>query len=153
KLRLAIAYTRAERFRDAVPLLDPKSDDAYELNILGVCHAELGAYDEAAASYRAAMKAKPDWIVARDNWGYAHTLRGDYQGALKIHRKVIKLDPSYPWGHYHTAVALSLLGKVEEALPYLERAIALGYNRDDARKDPKIEALRGTEVYRRLFTN
>jgi len=54
--------------------------------------------------------------------------RQDYEPAEEILKQVIDLIPTAPVPHYNLACTYSLMGRVESALDYLERAIEYGYS-------------------------
>lgn len=86
---------------------------------------------------------------------YAATLAinaGAYDEALEHLQAVTDDDPQNDDAHYMLAVAHTLRGEPQTALPHLRRAIELnGENRALARQDPDLEGIRGTDGFRVLL--
>jgi tetratricopeptide (TPR) repeat protein len=77
-----------------------------------------------------AIGAAPGQPFERSGWEYAaeiltHFDRGDFEQALAIARKVLVDHPADWPVLYWAARSAATLGRHEEALPYLERAVAL----------------------------
>jgi tetratricopeptide (TPR) repeat protein len=67
---------------------------------------------------------------------------GQFDKAIKIDRRIVRLDPKNPDAHYNLACSLALNGKIKEALETLMFAVVCGYN--DLQwllKDPELAAL------------
>lgn len=68
---------------------------------------------------------------------------GDHDAALEHLNRALHDDPDSDHAHYIMAVALSMRGRVENALEHLRQAIALNPdNRALARQDPDLDGLR-----------
>ena len=78
--------------------------------------------------YENLVKENPDFIQALSCLGDAYTNKGFYEEGLKVDRRLVKLRPDDSAVHYNLACSLSLLGREEEALPALKRAVLLGYD-------------------------
>jgi len=53
--------------------------------------------------------------------------RGDRRASLDMDRRLVKLRPNDAAAHYNLACSLAVLGRPNEAMDNLERALALGY--------------------------
>ena len=56
-----------------------------------------------------------------------------YDAALDLYRRLLEVDPLNPIAHYGVGTALYHLGRLDEALEHLERALALDPTRADIR--------------------
>lgn len=148
--QVAYALMQFERHAEALELLDPKSRDGHEHNLIGACCSALGRHAAALAAYRRSRKLADGWIVPWDNMGFVHLKMGEVEKAITIHRAVIAKDETYAWGHYHLALALAARGELAAAETELARAAQLGYSVASVREDPYAQPLRETATYRSL---
>ena len=74
---------------------------------------------------------------------------GDHAAALNHLQRAINADPNNDHAHYIMAVALTARARRDEAIEHLKRSIALNpENRNQARQDPDLEALRDHQDFR-----
>src|SRR5262249_55253020 len=66
---------------------------------LGHVHKEQGRLEEAIASYRAALRFKPDYAEARSSLANAFACQGQLDEAMTIYREALKLKPASPADH------------------------------------------------------
>ncbi len=102
--------------------------------------------------YEKLLEKRPNFIQALSCLGEAYTRKGFYEEGLKIDRKLAQLKPKEPIVHYNLACSLSLLGKAEEALEELKKAVFLGY--DDffyLLEDPDLENVRKLPTFLEFF--
>jgi Flp pilus assembly protein TadD len=149
--QVAYALIQFRRHAEALGLLDTRSRDGHEQNLIGVCCSELGRYTAALAAYRKSRKFADGWNVPWDNMGFVHLRMGEVEKAIEIHRAVIAADEAYPWAHYHLGLALAARGELAAAETELARAVELGYSVASVREDPYAQPLRETPTYRRLI--
>lgn len=98
------------------------------------------------------IKTKPSFVEALTCLGDAYTKGGFYQEGLEVDLRLSKLLPDDPVVHYNLACSYSLLGKIDEALSILKRAILLGY--DDfayLTKDKDLENVRKDARFGKLM--
>ncbi len=84
--------------------------------------------------------------------GNAYTATGMYEKGLKVDLKLSRLRPEDPLVHYNLACSFSLMGKLNESLESLEKAVDLGY--DDLmylENDSDLDSLRDDENYKVLI--
>ena len=94
---------------------------------LGRAHLRLGRYEEAAASFEAAIAADST-AAAAFNWlGVAHTKLGQYEPAVQALRRAIHLDMLYPQAYYNLSQTYQKQGKAKES-----DAALRAFNRIDA---------------------
>ena len=142
---------QAHRYPDAAELLKsviaryPEEKELHERAFLylRVCERQI-----------AATPSKPKTPEERT---FAATLainNGLPDQAIALLATVIAEDPENDQATYMLGVANALKGRPEIALQYLSRAMALNpENRDVARKDPDLEALRRIEDMRLLLAS
>lgn len=103
------------------------------------------------------LAAAPPKPVTPEERVYAATLamnNGAVDQALALLSAVAAEDPDNDHAAYMLGVASALRGRTEAALQHLSRAMALNpENRDLARKEPDLEALRRTDEMRRLLAS
>src|SRR5262245_10450117 len=87
--------------------------------------AQQGRLLEAAAAYRAALRADPDLHLARYNLAYALRKDRRHAEAEKECAAYLRAKPDDPDAHYGLAETLKALGRPEEARRTFERYIAL----------------------------
>jgi tetratricopeptide (TPR) repeat protein len=68
----------------------------------------------------------------------AYTFKGDYERAVLVGRRAVKSNPNFTAGYKPLIAALGLLGRVEEARPYVDKLCAL---------EPTFTVERFGEVY------
>jgi tetratricopeptide (TPR) repeat protein len=83
--------------------------------------------------------------------GAVLTRLGRYDEGLQVDQRLVRLEPLEPIVHYNLACSLALLGRADDAIEELGRAIDLGYedaehmlkDRDlrSLRRDPRFEEL------------
>ncbi len=74
---------------------------------------------------------------------------GDHAGALSHLQRALSEDPESDHAHYTMAIALGMRGRLDEAIDHLRNAIGLNpENRNLARQDPDLEAVRGHASFR-----
>jgi tetratricopeptide (TPR) repeat protein len=77
---------------------------------------------------------------------------GDYEGALRLDRRLVELQPDDPIVHYNAACSLAQTGHRVEAICSLTRAIELGYE-DFAHieADADLDGLRDEPSFQELL--
>jgi predicted O-linked N-acetylglucosamine transferase (SPINDLY family) len=99
----------------------PNSADAQ--NNAGNALRALGQTDEAVAFLSAAIRLNPGLASAWSNLSALSRERGALTEALDLAAEAVQLDPTFPEGRLNRAVALQGLGRLEEGLAELERAL------------------------------
>jgi tetratricopeptide (TPR) repeat protein len=94
----------------------------------------------------------PENLDALEVLGHAYTRAGRIEKGLEVDRKLVRMLPENALAHYNLACSLSLLGRIDEALESLERALALGYSDFDyLAQDPDLENVRRDGRYKALL--
>jgi len=78
----------------------------------GVDYANKGQYDSAIASYKEAIRLKPDYAKAHHNFGWAYYKNGQYANAESLHNRALAIREK-ALGPDHPDVARSLDGLAE----------------------------------------
>ncbi len=125
---LGVCLCAVGSYREGAPLLVeaaramPSSADAQ--NNAGNALRALGRTDEAAPLLAAAIRLNPGLASAWSNLSALSRERGSLTEALDLAAEAVRLDPSFPEGRLNRAVALQGLGRLEEGLAELEKALA-----------------------------
>ncbi|MFM7749933.1 MAG: tetratricopeptide repeat protein, partial [Opitutaceae bacterium] len=91
---------------------------------LGHAHARAGRWEHAVASYREAVRLRPDYADAHNDLGAALGRLGRTAEALGHHRRAAELKPDDAEVRYNLAVALEAAGRPAEAIPHLRTVTA-----------------------------
>ncbi len=83
-----------------------------------------GRLDEAERHYLAAARIDPSWSETRLGLADLRAARGDLGGALRGYEEVLRADPGSTRALGRYGLALLRAGRVREARPALERAVA-----------------------------
>lgn len=100
-------------------------DNVEVLVNLGSTLGVVARYEEAEAALRKAVRLEPESVSVRAALGILHFRRGVYAIAESELRWVCEQDHDHADAFYYRGEALNRLGRFDEALEALERAIAL----------------------------
>jgi tetratricopeptide (TPR) repeat protein len=115
------------------------------------------AFAEEAGTTLLALGGVPGKAYETHGWEYwapfvADYNAGNYEPVAEGLREVLANDPPFPMLYYNAACVESMLGRKEDALAHLRRAVEL---RDDMRKwaenDSDLDAIRGEPEFVELF--
>ncbi len=103
------------------------------------------------AFYEGLLEQVPDSIDVLMALGNDYTQQGFFEKGLGVDQRLCQLRGRDPIVHYNLACSFSLLGRVDEAIEALERAVGFGYGdfgyiqRDpdlaNVRSDPRFVSL------------
>jgi spermidine synthase len=123
-------------------------DNADVHNVLGLAHMRAGQMDAAIVEFESALARDPASANARANLGQIRYAQGaalmearQFDEAAPLLRAAVDLVPDSADAHNDLGVTLASLGRVLDALPHFERAVAL--------KPDFAEALRNLSVAQR----
>lgn len=123
-----IAIARGEMSK-AIPFLKQALLNGYNdetvLTHLGIALQSTGHGPEAMQLYEAARKTHPKNPRYPSNMAVIKAQTGDYEGALELCRKAIRLDPAFAAAYVNAGIALQNLQRLPEAAEMFEKAIAL----------------------------
>jgi tetratricopeptide (TPR) repeat protein len=133
---LGVALRQVGRAAEAVPALqraiaiDPGYASAH--NNLGAALAELGRHGEARDAFARACALRPDDAEAAINLGNSHVQLGALDAALEVYRATAARHPDTAAPLNAIALTLVQLDRDMEALPFLDRVIAIDAGFKDA---------------------
>jgi tetratricopeptide (TPR) repeat protein len=94
----------------------------------------------------------PDHTEALALLGEAYTARGDFEKGLQTDLHLSRLKPCSNAVHYNLACSYALMGRRDEALGALRRALELGYSdREHLCNDRDLQSLREDPRYQALI--
>lgn len=103
------------------------------------------------AAYDRILDLRPDDVEALSYKADAVLEMQEPLWAISLCRRALKLDPGNGHAHYQLACAYAEIGRWEDAVSTLEKAIDISEAyRDDASVDPSFEQLREHESFRTL---
>ncbi len=123
---LGVAYLFQNRLRKARDFftaardMDSRFPDCH-FN-LALCHLAEGDLDSAEDSLREFLHIKTDDPRALKELAYIQARRNHYREAFETLRKAISQAPEWPALYFDAAAAAALMGHVEDAINYLEKA-------------------------------
>jgi tetratricopeptide (TPR) repeat protein len=98
------------------------------------------------------VKECPRFAAALDCLGTEYTRCGFYEEGLRVDERLVSLKPEEPFVWYNLGCSYSLLGRLEESLEALRKAVDLGYA--DFRhmfRDEDLANVRATEEFKALM--
>ena len=136
----AAAYERAIQLTPANYILWANLGDAYRRTTSQRAKANE-AYAKAIRLAREANAVNPQDAVARAIGASAHAKVGEAANAEQQLKLALEADPTNADVLYQAAVVANLRGDTDGAIGWLQRAIASGYTRADALRDPEFANL------------
>lgn len=97
--------------------------DARSLYQEGLAHFVAQRYEEAAAVYRRACEADPEFALAWNGLAMALQRKGDLDGALEAARRLVELEPEEALAHTSLSIIYQQKGMIPEAEE--EKALAM----------------------------
>lgn len=98
------------------------------------------------------VQGKRDFVDALIPLAEAYTRKGFYEKGLEIDRRLVKLLADDPIVHYNLACSLCLLGRKEDSLKALRKAVRLGYDDPEhMREDTDLKSLHKDAAFKRLL--
>ena len=151
------------RAADAIKLFERASllrpEDYQPPHFLGQAYESLGNVDEAKVWRRRALQIieerlelNPDDTRALILGSSALATLGETERATEMATQALALDPDDPGLLYNVACTYSQLGKLDEAISVLERAVDKGYaNKDWMEHDPDLVPIKSSPRYQALL--
>lgn len=109
-----------DAFRRAVEL---NPNFAYAHKLYSEYLSYVGRFDEAIAEARLARRLDPLSVVTNSHVGLVLYRAREYDAALDALQQAIELDPDHPMPYLPRGLALSMLGRHEEAVTALEKGL------------------------------
>jgi serine/threonine protein kinase/tetratricopeptide (TPR) repeat protein len=159
---LGTAYFYIGRYEAAIAAyneaiaLDPRDDVLYRN--LGDAYLRVHKQQDAQAQYEIAVRllrerlnVNPDDAQRLGDLAICYAkLRNEREALVNIER-ADTLEAHNTSVMYAKAVVYALTGHPESAIEYLGRALASGYSKSEAQRDPDLESLRNQPEYKALF--
>ncbi len=145
---LGEALTKQKRWEEALAAfriaLKQAPNDAREHSNVGAALIKLDRIDEAEGPLSRALALDPRSVYALQNLAALQVMRQRYGEALDLYRRLVEVSPRNPSAHHGVGTALYFLGRPDESLNALERALTLDPMREDIRtnRDEVREILR-----------
>ena len=114
----------------ALPVLGLLVQDAFQRNdfTYGVAMYQHGFFDQAAASFRHVIEAKPDNADAYYNLGTLNLRRNNFNEARRYLEQTLKLRPDYPEAWNNLGMIAAQQGRAEEAIQDFQQSLTLRPN-------------------------
>ena len=103
--------------------------------LLGKAFQGLGRIQAAEAHFRQALQLNPRNMEALEQVAASHFSRKRYRQALNLYRTQLEVDPDKATTHANIGATLHFLGRTDEAIRSLERALALDPTLETAREN------------------
>jgi len=140
----SVTGTRADQARRALPLGGVLYQDAFQRNdfTFGVAMFQHGYLEQAAASFKQVIAAKPQDPEAYYNLGTLYLRRNSFHDARQYLEQTLKLRPNYPEAWNNLGMVAAQEGQTDEAVRNFKQSLLL-------RPDYAIALANLGNVYRR----
>lgn len=126
---LAMAYTQAERYPQALSTLDQAialdSTQVGFYNSRANVLLRLNRIEDAITTLQEAIAMAPDYAVAHNTLGRCYYLQQAWKLAEQQYQQAITLDDDFPQAHYNLALLFLQQDQLEPAIEQLNKTIAL----------------------------
>ncbi|WP_252263955.1 FG-GAP-like repeat-containing protein [Paracidobacterium acidisoli] len=119
--------TAADRMRKALPLGGVLCQDTFQRNdfTYGVAMFQHGYLEQAEASFRQVIAAKPDDAEAYYNLGTLYLRRNDFQQSRQYLEQTLKLRPNYPEAWNNLGMMAAQQNNPDEAIKDFQQSLLL----------------------------
>jgi len=128
---LGVAYFRAHRYREALPLLRSFAAATPTFQSLDLAGLDLFALDQfsVAANYlERASRLQPDDLPTLDILGKAYWRTKDYAGVNQVFKRIMTIDPNSPEAHFMLGMAYDIEYEEPKALKEFQATLAADPN-------------------------
>jgi tetratricopeptide (TPR) repeat protein len=116
----------ALRSQTAAPAPPVSADDpARACNVRGIDLSREGRWEEAVASFREAVRLRPDYADAFNNLGNVLFFQKQFDEAIAAYEQAVRLAPGHAGYHSNLGEVLRHRGRLAEALGHCRRAVEL----------------------------
>ncbi|MEK7314156.1 MAG: tetratricopeptide repeat protein [Deltaproteobacteria bacterium] len=126
---LAYHYVENKQYDEAIVAakraIELKSDNAVAYNNLGTAYGMKKQYDEAFKALKKAIEIDPKMFNPYDWMGRFLMEQNAYNEAIEAYKKVVELAPNNPANLFNLANTYRLMGKYDNAIETINKAIAL----------------------------
>jgi DNA-binding SARP family transcriptional activator/TolB-like protein/Tfp pilus assembly protein PilF len=119
-------FDRAQYYFDRALRLNPNLAFIWALSALTYCY--IGEPDDALrrlAKYRNLTPFDPYPYIYENPYTVAYTIKGDYERAIIVGRRVTRAIPGFVNGYKPLLASLGHLGRLDEARHYVEKLLSL----------------------------
>jgi S1-C subfamily serine protease len=109
---------------------DTTTGQPRELKEEGTRFAKAGKLQQAIDKYKEAIRLKPDYSKAYNNWGNILNRQNKYYEAIEKFKKAIQLDPNDPGPYSNMGTSYNMLKQYDEALTHYKKAVSLDPDMD-----------------------
>jgi serine/threonine protein kinase/tetratricopeptide (TPR) repeat protein len=109
------------------------------------------AYDEAIRLCRGELRVNAADVIARSRLAECLAKRGANSDAAAEIKRSLATDPTNRMVLYKAAVVANIAGNDAQAVSWLTKAIAAGYDRAESQRDPEFALLRNSDAYKTAF--
>src|SRR5260370_32167260 len=119
--------TQAERIQRALPFKGVLYQGAFQRNdfTYGVAMFQRGYLEQAAASFKQVIAAKPEDPEAHYNLGTLYLRKNDLRGARQYLEHTVKLRPDYPEAWNNLGMVAAQEGQTDEAVRNFKQSLSL----------------------------
>ena len=104
----------------------------------GVAFMAQGKLDEAEKHLRYVLQIDSKYTIALQNLALLHLKRQQYEDARDLYQRIVEMNPDNAAAHSGMGIALYHLGKVEDAIARLDKALTLDPTLEDARANREV---------------
>jgi tetratricopeptide (TPR) repeat protein len=115
----------AEKLLKEAISLDPEFVDA--IDHLGLVYRRQNRMDEAEKMYLRSIELNKENVVPFINLAVIYRLQNKLNEAFQLYRHVAQIQPNYPEGYYGIGEIFFIVGNLENAMAFFDKAIEL-YN-------------------------
>jgi ribosomal protein S12 methylthiotransferase accessory factor len=125
-------------FLRALDMSPAEQDIPSIYSYMGVCHKNLGDYDQALEVLAKGEALDPQRTDIYNLMGFCHFMRKEHETAIQYFEKVIQLDPSSAIDYANIASNYRDMGKTDDAIRYYRLALdldpSIGFARDNLQR-------------------
>ncbi len=128
---LGVAYFRAHRYKNALPLLESfsKTTPTFQsLDLTGIDLFALDRYQESAEYLERASQLQPRDIPTLDILGKAYWRAKNYSGVTQVFDRIMAVNPGSPEAHFMLGLAYDVESKEEDAYKEFQAALVADPN-------------------------
>ncbi len=100
-------------------------EPARQYNVRGIALAQERRFNDAVASFREAIRLRPDYTDAHNNLGNVLYLLGNLDEAIPCYEAALQFTPDHAGACSNLGEVLRQKGRLEDGLRYCERAVEL----------------------------
>lgn len=99
--------------------------DPEAVNELGIALVSAGRFEDGLASFRRALRLRPDFVSAKTNSGVALRRLNKIEEALSQFHEVVELSPDDVIAYFNLGTTLHLARQYDDAARWLQRALEI----------------------------